>query len=233
MTAPLSVIVPVLNAADRLGPCLGALGEALFDGLIAELILVDGGSSDAIADVADGVGARLVRAPRGRGRQLAAGARVAQGDWFLFLHADSVPAEGWHLAVRAHMAEAPGHAGYFRLGFDVDHGAARAVAFWANWRARWLGLPYGDQGLVVPRGLYETVGGYPEIDLMEDVALARRLRGRLRPIRAGIVTSAERYEREGWLRRGSGNLWTLTRYFMGTDPARLAQSYRREAGRQG
>lgn len=227
MAAPLSVIIPTLNAADRLGPCLGALGEALFEGLIAEVILADGGSSDDIALVADGVGARLVEAPRGRGRQLAAAASTAQGSWMLFLHADSVLDAGWHEAAHRHIADHPDRAGFFALRFDVSHVPARLVAGWANLRAGWLGLPYGDQGLLVSRALYDSVGGYPEIELMEDVALSRRLRGRLRPLGAGITTSAERYEREGWLSRGARNLWTLARYLLGVDPARLAQGYER------
>ena len=227
MTAPVSVIIPTWQAADRIGPCLGALGEALFEGLIAEVILADGGSGDGIDRVADAVGARLVSARKGRGPQLAEGARAARANWFLFLHADSVLSEGWAEAVKAHIQAGQDRAGYFRLQFDAQGIAPRLVAGWANLRARWLGLPYGDQGLLVPRALYDQVGGYPEIPLMEDVAIARRLRGRLRPLQADITTSAERYRREGWLRRGRRNLWTLVRYLCGVAPERLARDYER------
>ncbi|MFK7943700.1 MAG: TIGR04283 family arsenosugar biosynthesis glycosyltransferase [Paracoccaceae bacterium] len=227
MSAPLSVIVPTWQAADRLGPCLGALSEALFDGLILEVILADGGSGDQIAEVADAVGARLVTAPKGRGRQLAAGARAANGAWLLFLHADSVMGHGWHLAVRKHMAEARDCGGFFQLAFDTDQPVARVVAGWANLRARWLRLPFGDQGLLISRQIYEQTGGYPETDLMEDIAIARALGRKLRPLGAQIVTSAERYQREGWFRRGGRNLYLQTRYFMGADPKDLATRYRR------
>lgn len=230
MPAPLSVIIPTWQAADRLGPCLAALAEALFDGLILEVILADGGSGDAIADVADAVGARLVTAPRGRGRQLAEGARAARGGWLLFLHADSVLAPGWHQAVRTHMAVARGQAGFFRLRFDSDAAMAPLVSGWANVRARWFGLPFGDQGLLISRQLYDQSGGYPEIGLMEDVAIARALRGRIRPLGAQVVTSAERYESEGWLRRGGRNLGLQARYLLGADPEALADRYRREGG---
>ena len=226
MAAPLSVIVPTWQSADRLGPCLGALAEALFDGLILEVILADGGSDDAIAEVADATGARLITAPKGRGQQLSAGAAAARGAWLLFLHADSVLSANWHQPVRRHMAEAPGKAGHFRLAFDTDHRLAGPFAGWANFRARWLGLPFGDQGLLISRKLYDEAGGYPEIELMEDVALARRLRGRLRPVAATITTSAERYEQEGWLQRGRRNLGLQARYFLGVDPAKLALRYR-------
>lgn len=225
--APVSVVIPVLNAADTLGPCLGALAEGLMSGLIRELILADGGSDDAIAQVADAVGARLVQAPRGRGTQLAAGARAAEGAWLLFLHADSVLAADWPAAVRHHLVRQPDSAGYFRLRFDSRHPMARVTERWANLRARAFGLPYGDQGLLIPRTLYHATGGFPEIPLMEDVALARALAGRLRPLEATIVTSADRYQRDGWLRRGGGNLVRLVRYLAGTAPDRLARHYDR------
>jgi rSAM/selenodomain-associated transferase 2 len=226
MSAPLSVVIPTLDAADRIGPCLGALGEGVA-GLIREVILADGGSSDAIAAVADASGARLVTAKRGRGAQLAAGARAARGDWLLFLHADTVLAPGWTEAVRRHIAAAPGHAGYFRLAFDSGHPMARITAGWANLRARTFRLPYGDQGLLIARTVYQRVGGHPEIPLMEDVALARRLGRRLVPIDAVAVTSADRYARDGWVRRGARNLSTLALWFAGASPERLARRYRR------
>lgn len=223
--APVSVIIPTFNAASDLGPCLGALGEALFDGLICEVIITDGGSDDDVADVADAVGAILVEGPPGRGRQLAAGVRAAKGDWLLILHADSVLEEDWAKVVAGHIRAHPDSAGYFRLRFDRDHRVARWTAAWANLRARLFRLPYGDQGLLVPRKAYERAGGYPESPLMEDVALARRLGRDLRPLAAEIVTSAERYERNGWFRQGSANLWRLIRYFCGVPPERLIRGY--------
>ena len=227
MTAPISVIIPVLNTADRLGPCLGVLGEALFEGLIHEVILADGGSNDGIADVAADVGAQLVHSPPGRGQQLAVGARAARGSWLLFLHADSVLGEDWVVAVRGHIQARPSQAGYFRLRFDSDHPMAGMVAGWANLRSRLFGLPYGDQGLLIPKSLYARVGGFPEIPLMEDAAMARLLRGHLRPIPSVITTDAGRYEADGWFRRGARNLLTLARYLLGTPPEKLVRSYNR------
>ena len=228
MSAPVSVVIPTLEAAERLGPCLAALTEGLGEGLIRELILADGGSSDEIAEIADAAGARLVAAPRGRGTQLAVGAGVARGDWLLFLHADTVLAPGWAAAVRGHIQNGGGKAGYFALRFDASGLAPQLVAGWANLRAALFGLPYGDQGLLIGRALYRSVGGYPESPLMEDVALARRLgRGRLARLGAAAVTSAERYARDGWLRRGWRNLTTLALYFLGISPDRLAERYGR------
>ncbi len=177
--------------------------------------------------VADAAGARLVTARRGRGSQLAAGARAARGEWLLFLHADTVLAPGWAGAAARHIAAGPERAGYFRLAFNSRHPMARVTAGWANLRARALHLPFGDQGLLVARALYDGVGGYPDIPLMEDVALARRLGRRLVPLDATATTSAERYARDGWFRRGARNLSTQALYFAGTPAERLATRYLR------
>lgn len=227
MRAPLSIIIPTLHAADRIGPVLAALTEGLTTGLVRELILSDGGSDDGIAAVAEEAGALLVTGPSGRGGQLARGAEAAGGDWLLFLHADSVPRPGWAEAVAAHLRDHAGQAGYFDLRFDAKGPAAGWVAGWANRRSRWLGLPYGDQGLLINAGTYTRMGGYRPMPLMEDVEIARRLRGRLRPLGHSVVTSAERYRRNGWVRRGGQNLWLLGRYLAGADPENLAEAYRK------
>ncbi|MEL7469085.1 MAG: TIGR04283 family arsenosugar biosynthesis glycosyltransferase [Pseudomonadota bacterium] len=226
MTAPMTVIIPTLNVADRIGPCLGALGEALFEGILAEVIFADGGSTDDIAKVADAVGARLVTSPKGRGTQLAAAARTARSDWLLFLHADSVLDAGWHHAVQDHIAQNPDRAGWFRLRFDSSDWQARVVERWATFRSFAFGLPYGDQGLLISQRLYNVVGGYRDFPLMEDVALARTLgRRRLTGLPCAIQTSAERYHRDGWERRGLRNLTTFALYLAGREPEALAKRY--------
>ena len=227
MTAPLTIIIPTLNAADRIGPCLGALAEALFDGLIHRVILTDGGSTDAIANVADEVGAELITAPRGRGSQLRVGAQAASGsEWLLFLHADTVLQHDWPTVLRDHIGKHPDKAGCFRLRFRSNAMAARWTERWANLRSRAFGLPYGDQGLLISRRLYERIGGYPDVPLMEDVAIARALgRHRICLLACDAVTSAERYERDGWLRRGWRNLTTLALYLMGRSPEALLRRY--------
>ena len=223
MPAPLSVVIPTLNAAETLPGCL----EALFDGLIQEVIVSDGGSDDATCAIATELGARMVSGSAGRGGQIARGCGAARAQWVLVLHADTRLQPGWAQAVAAHMTDAPDRAGYFWLRFDVVGIAPALVSRWANLRSQWLGLPYGDQGLVLRRDLLDRVGGYPEQPLMEDVALARALRGRLRPLGHIALTSADRYVAEGWVRRGARNLWCLTRYGLGTDPETLARAYRR------
>lgn len=225
MPAPISIIIPTLNAETRLSACLGALMEGLEEGLIRELIVSDGGSTDATGATAQAWGADVLEGPASRGGQLRLGCAAARAEWLMVLHADTVLQPGWTKAVSSHLAH-PDRAGWFQLRFDRGGLAARAVAGWANLRSR-FGLPYGDQGLLISSALYAHVGGYPDQPLMEDVALARALKGKMIGLDAVAVTSADRYARQGWLRRGARNLWTLTRYFAGVDAARLAADYRR------
>ncbi len=223
MRARLSVIVPVLNSAAELPALLSALMAGVEAGLIRELILSDGGSRDGSARVAEDAGAIWVTGAASRGAQLRRGAEAAGGDWLLFLHADTGLPEGWVQTVKAQMAD--GRPGYFRLSFDAQGAAPRLVAGWANVRARLFHLPYGDQGLLISRTDYDAAGGYPDIPLMEDVALARQLGRRLRMMPMAVCTSAARYRRDGWARRGARNLWLLARYLAGADPETLRRRY--------
>jgi rSAM/selenodomain-associated transferase 2 len=215
----LSIVVPALNAEKILPACLAALGAWPE----AERILVDGGSADATRDIAMAARWWVIDAPRGRGTQLRAGAAAARGDTLLFVHADTVLAPDWVAAVRGFSGEA----GYFRLAFSgADQRAAR-VARLANWRARNFGLPYGDQGLLIARDLYDRLGGYRDMPLMEDVDLVRRIgRARLRELDAVAATSPARYERDGWVVRPLRNLSILALWFLGMPPAILAKLYR-------
>lgn len=224
MPAPISVIIPTLNASATIGPCLGAVALGLDAGLIAEVIIVDGGSGDDIVTVADLSGARLLVVERGRGGQLAKGAAAAKADWLLFVHADTVLDDNWTNAVLTQLNNRE-KAGYFRLRFDAKGFAPTLFAAWANLRSRVFGLPYGDQGLLIHRDTYAEIGGHPEIPLMEDVAIARRLKGRLTALRATATTSADKYRQQGWFRRGTRNLWLLFRYFTGGKPEDLASRY--------
>lgn len=224
MPAPLTVVVPTLNAEAALRELLPDVFAGVAAGLVREVILTDGGSADETCRLAEAVGARLVAGPAGRGGQLRRGCEDARGEWLLVLHADTRLPEAWVEVVEAAMAE-PDKAHAFRLSFRAEGLAPRVVAAWANLRSRFFGLPYGDQGLLITRDLYRAVGGYPEIPLMEDVALVRALRGRIALLPASVTTSAERYRAEGWIRRGGRNLRTLARYLAGAPPERLARDY--------
>jgi rSAM/selenodomain-associated transferase 2 len=220
-----SFIIPTLDAAGDLPATLEALGGAP---LIGEVIVADGGSTDDSVALARAAGARTLAAPRGRGTQLAAGAAAASGDWLLFLHADCRLAPGWENVVEAFVMApgAAGHAGYFAFALDDRSRAARRLERIVAWRCRTLALPYGDQGLLIARALYDRVGGFRPLPLMEDVDLVRRLgRRRLAPIGAPLYASARRYRRDGYVRRVLRNLFCLSLYFAGVPVRRIARLY--------
>lgn len=223
MRAKLSVIIPTLNAASGLERSLPSLAEGLQAGLIRELILSDGGSDDATKQIADAAGAVFLTGPASRGGQLRRGAEVAEGEWLLFLHADSVLPAGWSDAVVAHIPS--GRPAAFQLKFDGVGLMPKLVAGWANLRSHMFSLPYGDQGLLVSRKDYDVAGGFADIPLMEDVAITRALQKRITLLPLAVTTSAERYERDGWLRRGRRNLGLLLRYLCGANPKNLARRY--------
>lgn len=225
MAAPISVVIPTLNAGRALPATADALLVGVTSGLVSELVISDGGSTDETAYVAKELGALWVTGPPGRGGQIARGVAAARANWVLILHADTHLSPDWTAAAAVHVQSHAEMAGWFRLAFRANGFAPRLVAGGANLRSRFLGLPYGDQGLLVSRKTLAAVGGVPELPLMEDVALARRLKGRLRGLDAVATTSAERYLAEGWTRRITRNLGTLVRFRLGEDPARLATRY--------
>ena len=206
-------VVPTLNPAHLLPPLLAQLAG------LGEVILADGGSAQPPK------GGRLIAAPPGRGAQLAAGAAAAQGDWLLFLHADTRLGLGWEQAVCTAM-KTPDHAAYFQFALDDASPEARRLEAMVAWRCRWFALPYGDQGLLISSALYKEVGGFQPIPLMEDVDLIRRLgRARLTALPVRAFTSAERWRREGWWARSARNLGILTLWFLGAAPSWLARLY--------
>lgn len=220
----LSIVIPTLNAAATLGATLACLPAG------AEIIVVDGGSRDDTADLARAAGARVESAPRGRGTQLGQGANAATRPWLLFLHADTVLEPGWPAAVETFIECSANvrRAAVFRLRFDDDGLWPRLFERVVAFRARWLGLPFGDQGLLISRDFYDALGGYRALPLMEDVDLVRRI-GRRRIVMLDAVarTSAVRYRRHGYLQRAARNLVCLAFYFVGVPPARIARLYER------
>lgn len=196
-------------------------------GLIREVIVIDGGSDDQTRRLAEGSGATVLSASdRGRAAQLRLGAETARGDWFLFLHADTALSRDWAERTKTHITERRNDAAAFTLAYRSDHPMAKVVARRANWRARTLGLPYGDQGLLISRKQYEQVGGYPDTPFMEDVQIIRAIgKRRLVLLSAEARTDASKYERDGWRKRSWRNAFLITRYLLGADPAKLAKSY--------
>lgn len=220
--AAISIVVPVLDD----GAALARLLSDLPPDPRLELVVVDGGEDPAVSALAaDRPDMRVIRAGRGRGRQMNAGAASAGGDWLLFLHADSRLPPGW---VDAILALPPGTAGgWFRFAFDDPAWQARLIERGVSWRVRLMGLPYGDQGFFVRRATFDALGGYGDMPLLEDVDFVRRLRraGPVVELPLPLATSARRYRRDGWLRRSARNVLIVHLYLAGIPPARLARWY--------
>lgn len=221
----LAAVIPTLNAASGLGRTLEALR-----GQVAEIIVADGGSTDATPAIAAAAGARLLAASRGRGSQIAAGTAAATAPWLLVIHADTIPGPGWAEAAAAFMADPANaeRAAHFRFALDDASPAARRLERAVAWRCRTLGLPYGDQGMLIARGFLDSLGGYRNIPIMEDVDLVRRIgRARLAALDLPFVTSADRWRRDGWIARSARNLACLSLWFAGVPPERIARLYAR------
>jgi rSAM/selenodomain-associated transferase 2 len=221
--ADLSVVVAARQEAARLPLLLADLAGA---GL-ADLLVVDGGSSDGTARVATLAGARVLHCPPGRGGQLAAGVARTQGAWLLLLHADVRLPPQWRQQVGRAMAEGPHQAWYFDLAIDGPGLALRIVEWAVAWRSRWRQLPYGDQGLLVPRRQLAAVGGVPPLPLMEDLLLVQRLRQRLRLRCLGLPlrVEARRWQRLGVWRTTWSNHQLRRAWRRGTPAGELARRY--------
>ncbi len=223
----MTAVIPTLNAASVLPGTLVALGGH------AAVVVSDGGSTDGTADVARAAGATVVTGPRGRGVQIAAGIAAeigaARSPWLLLLHADTRLAPGWADAAALHMRTAPDRAGYFRFALDSPDPRARRLERMVAWRCRVLAMPYGDQGLLIARDVLAGAGGVRPLPLMEDVDLIRRLgRGRLTPLPIDALTSAGRWERDGWHRRSARNLGCLALWRVGVPPSWIARLYAKD-----
>ncbi len=218
----LSIVVPVLNEAANIAAALQALAPLRTRG--AEVIVVDGGSSDDTADLARPLADRVLEASRGRAAQMNAGAGVASGDALVFLHADTrLPEDADRLVFEA-LARRPW--GRFDVRFDTG-GILRIVAAMMNLRSRVTGICTGDQAIFVTRAAFEAAGGFPPIPLMEDIAISIRLKqvGGPACLRSCVITSGRKWRRHGvW--RTIVLMWRLRlAYFLGSDPVRLAHHY--------
>lgn len=190
----ISVVIPTFNAQDHLARCFDCLIGATVRGLVREVIVADGGSSDETLAIADAAGAHVVSAPKGRGAQFAAGARAARGDWLLFLHPETALEAGWEAEAESFMTrttlERP-RAAAFRFASDDFGASARRAEMAAALRCSLFGLPYGNQGLLLPKRLYQKLGGH-RAGALEDIDLVRRIgRRRLVMLRSRAVNKIE------------------------------------------
>lgn len=221
-----SVIIPALNEAERIAGCVQHVRElARCDGSAVEIIVADGGSADRTAELAYEAGARVVAARRGRGPQCNAGAAVAKGEIFLFLHADTRLPDGAFFLLSSELSTPAVKAGTFRLRFDESHWLFSIYTVFSRFDS--VFTTFGDQCIVVRRELFEGVGGFPDWPLFEDVAFMQRVRRetRVRSFPAAVTTSARRFRRGGILRQSLRNGWYVLQYLMGASPDDLAVIY--------
>lgn len=222
----ISVLIPTLNQAAQLERALVPLVAGSMSGLVKEVIVADAGSTDDTRAIAEAAGCEIVDAPRGLAKQMRTGAAASKGKWLLFLHADAVLRDGWVVEVEDFLKQpqARKRAAAFRLSFDDRTPAARRAVQLARLRARVMKLPYGDQGLLISRYLYDAIGGYPDIPAMADVEIIRRIGPRrLTLLKTEVVSSAAHHRRGGYDKRAWRNLVLMTRYLMGADPVELAK----------
>lgn len=227
----LSVIIPTWNADRTLAAALSAHVPAAVDGVVREVIVVDCGSTDQTRAIADAAGAKLIEAPKGRGIQLAAGAEASRQDWMLFLHADTVLETDWyveaaHLIDKVRSGGRSDTAAAFHFALDDAGFAPRLIEWGVAARCHALSLPFGDQGLLISRRMYDAVGGFQAMPLFEDVDIVRRLgRRRLVILRSKALTSPERYRRRGYVSRVWRNWRCIALYCCGASPKRLEKIY--------
>jgi rSAM/selenodomain-associated transferase 2 len=220
----LSIIMPVLDEAAGIETALAALAPYRQRGV--EVIVVDGGSRDGTAALARPFADQVFSAPRGRALQMNAGTVAASADILLFLHADTRLPDGADRLVLDGLARSGRVWGRFDVRIDGG-GLFRLISFTMNWRSRLTGIATGDQAIFVARAAFEAVGGFPAIALMEDVALSAKLKRTSKPLclRVRVTTSPRRWRKHGMLRTML-LMWRLRlEFFLGADPAKLAQAY--------
>ena len=217
----LSIIIPTLNEASRIESLLSQLSNEN-----VELIVVDGGSDDQTVQRAS-VHAKLIHSSEGRALQMNTGAAIASGDWLWFLHADTQLSQPLNTYVDE-ITQSSSLWGRFTVRLDDARFIFRVIERLMNARSCFTSVATGDQGLFVDRRLFDELGGYPELPLMEDVALSKRLR-KVMPVNCStlsLITSARRWQQRGVLKTIVLMWWLRLAYVVGVSPARLSQWYR-------
>jgi rSAM/selenodomain-associated transferase 2 len=229
-TVRIAVVIPALDEAETIGEAVESAedargGSPIDDELAIEIVVVDGGSRDRTADRARAAGARVLTSPPGRALQLETGWRATEGEVVLFLHADTRLPRGWAGAVRDALADPAVAGGAFRLRFAERSPGLAIVEWGAALRARWAGLPYGDQALFARRAALVACGGVAPVPIAEDLDLVRALRreGRLALLPLAVATSARRYRRRGVFRTWLRHAVALVAWRLGVDRARIAR----------
>lgn len=221
----ISIIIPVINEANQVSQAIVRAWKAGAD----EVIVADGGSSDATAEIAAQADCQVIRSESGRGVQMNAGASHARGDVLLFLHADNGLAESVCEQIRVELPDSGCRFGAFEQRIENDRRIYRWIERGNALRVRWQGLIYGDQAFFIKRNLFQSVGGFPEICLMEDFAFSQKLKSVGKPLLlpGPTLVNARRWEGSGPVRQTIRNWWLATAYRLGATPEWIARRYRR------
>jgi rSAM/selenodomain-associated transferase 2 len=224
--ARISVIIPVLNESATIRAAI----DSTLPSQNVEVIVVDGGSCDATRQIAQRQGVQVITSAAGRAHQMNVGAQAATGEILLFLHGDTRLPEGFDQLIRAALQNPQAMAGAFRLRIDAPQRRFRWVEWGVNCRSALFQMPYGDQAIFLRAELFQKLGGFAEMPIMEDFELIRRLRrlGSVVMIKANVTTSARRWQRRGIVKTTLINQLMILGYGLGVSPARLAQLYRRQ-----
>ena len=224
----ISIIIPTLNEGENIASCLASTRNASN----AERIVVDGGSRDRTVEIALACGAKVLSSPVGRAKQLNVGAGAASGDLLLFLHADTHLPPGFADCMRKTIARPGVAAGAFKFHLDEISPGLRLIERIANWRSRWLQMPYGDQAIFVRSGLFREIGGFSDMPIMEDFEFIRRLqkKGRILTLPQPAITSARRWSMLGIWKTTLINELVVIAYYLGLSPSRIHRFARRTPG---
>lgn len=220
----ISIIIPVLNEAGKLAKTLANAKNASN----VEVIVVDGGSQDQTVAIALSSGVKVLCSPTGRANQMNAGALAASGEILLFLHGDTLLPTGFDTLIRQAIASPDTIAGAFELRIDAHLWGLRLIEKIVNVRARWFSMPYGDQAIFFKNSIFQEVGGFPSLPIMEDFELMRRLRslGKIAIVSAAVLTSGRRWQKLGIFKATLINQLIIIGYFLRVPPTILVRLYR-------
>ncbi|MDZ8109524.1 MAG: TIGR04283 family arsenosugar biosynthesis glycosyltransferase [Nostoc sp. DedQUE12a] len=224
--AKISIIIPAINEAANIKEAIATTKGSKN----IEVIVVDGGSSDDTREIAQSLSAKVISSSPGRAIQMNAGAVAASGEILLFLHADTRLPAGFDEMICTVLQQPETVAGAFNLRIDAPLLSLRWVEFGVKWRSHFCQMPYGDQAIFLTKAVFQQIGGFPELPIMEDFELMRRLKakGRIAIISTPVVTSARRWLQKGVFKTTLVNQIVIIAYFLGVSPAQIRRWYRGE-----
>lgn len=223
----ISIIIPVINEERRIGECIEAIRQS---DKFCEIIVADGGSSDRTIEIAMSLqGVKVIKTQKGRGTQMNAGAFHATGEIFLFLHADTILENGWSQAVASALLDSSIVGGAFTFAINNPAKKYRVIEQWVKLRCFLFRIPYGDQGIFLKKAVFNKLGGYKSIPLMEDVDLIERMKrlGRIVIIETRALTAERRWREKGFIYTAVLNQLIMFLYKAGVSPHKLVKIYYR------